>query len=612
MATLTTSWKSYASTSYTASAGAKVTFYLEAKYSSQNTANNTTTIYTRLRSTISGGTLRGSGYSFTCTYCDKRSGTGVWTFENEVIISSPAKTITHNSDGKKSLSLSASAKNTYWNIDKSLNATVDLPKINRLAIVTSASDFTDEENPILSFSNPAGFTVYPYLNFYDDNNNLVHQLYRNSESITSPYTWNITDEERISLWSATNKQQKYKVNVGVNTYNGTTKLGNNSKAQIMTYINAEPSQSTVFTETNQKVIDILGTNTAETLIQNVSKLKLTSTPTVKKSATVSKILFEHNNLSTEDKESPYEYIFDVVNSKFKVTIVDSRGYSIPTEYTKTIIEYIPVNIDSFSFKRENPTSSNIKLNSQISYKQTNFVTTANIPTIKWKVGTDGQLNTLTTSDYTIDAENNKITISNLVLENVLPYTEENRLYLYVNDLLTEDTENEPVLRGIPTCDMGEHDFQVNGDLFVADTNRENKVNILEKINQNADNINFLKTQKVLWDDYLYMNGSQTANLSENISDQPNGIVLVFCAYSDGELHDWDWCTHFVPKRIVELKPGGGHDFNFNTSNYAHIGSKYLYINDDHITGHANNTASGSNNGVTYNNTYWVLRYVIGV
>lgn len=481
MATLTTSWQSYASASYTASAGAKVTFYLEARYSSQNTANNTTTVYTRLRSTISGGTLRGAGYSFTCTYCDERSGTGVWTFENEVIISSPAKTITHNSDGTKSLSLSASAKNTYWNINKSLSATVDLPKINRLATVTSASNFTDEENPTLSFSNPAGFTVYPYLNFYDNNNNLVYQLYRNSESITSPYTWNITSEERSALWRATNKQQTYKVNVGVDTYNGTTKLGNNSKAQTMTYVNAEPSQSTVFTEINPKVINVLGNANANTIIQNVSQLKLVSTPTVKKSATVSKILFEHNNLSVEDKESPYEYTFTVINSKFKVTIVDSRGYSIPTEYTKSIIEYTPIDITQYSFKRYNPTSSDIVFNATIKYKQTTFKNTVNVPTIKWKVGEQGALNTISSSDYTIDTTNDTITITNLVLSNVLSYQNSEKMYLYVNDLLTEDTENMIVTKGIPTFDAGEHDFQVNGDLFVADINRQNPVNILDAI-----------------------------------------------------------------------------------------------------------------------------------
>lgn len=446
-----------------------------AKYTSQSTVDNKTTYY--LKSTYyipSQSYIRFDSATAKLDGTSKSYGSTT-LYKGETTIQEVSRTITHNSDGSSPTKSVKTEWSATFGGSGTSTASISMPKINRLATITSASDFTDEENPTLSFSNPAGFIIYPYLNFYDKDNNLVHQLIRKSESITSPYTWNITDEERSALWQSTNKQQTYKVNVGVDTYNGTTKVGYNSKAQTMTYVNAEPSQSTVFTETNQKVIDVLGTDTAETLIQNASKVTLVSTPEVKKEATVSKILFEHNNLSTEDKESPYEYSFDVVNSKFKVTIVDSRSYSIPTEYTKTIIEYIPVNIDSFSFKRENPTSSNIKLNAQIRYKQATFGTTENVPTIKWKLGADGELNTLTTDDYTIDAENNKITISNLVLENVLPYTEENRFYLYVNDLLTEDTENEPVLRGIPTCDMGEHDFQVNGDLFVADVNRQNKI-----------------------------------------------------------------------------------------------------------------------------------------
>lgn len=446
---------------------------------SQSQANNTSTIKYYLYM-ISMDGYSGSG----ATARGYINGGQVGTFTSIGVnatkqIGTKSITVTHNNDGTKSVSYSASV-DTSWSLgDASLSGTLTLPKINRLATVTSASDFTDEENPIIEFKNPAGFSVYPYLNFYDDNNQLVYQLIRNSVSATSPYKWNITTEERNALWLATNKQKKYTVNVGVDTYNGTTKLGNNSKPQTMSYINAEPTQSTTFTEQNQKVIDILGASTAETLIQNVSKVKLSSTPTVKKGATVSKILFEHNNLSTEDKESPYEYPFDVVNSKFKVTIVDSRGYSIPTEYTKSIIEYMPINIDSFSFKRENPTSSNIKLNAKISYKQTSFNSVNNAPTIAWKMTADGQLNTLTADDYVVDSENNTITISNLILSNILSYKQDNRFYLYVNDLLTKDEENLFVTQGIPTFDAGEHDFQVNGTLNIADENRENIKTLLD-------------------------------------------------------------------------------------------------------------------------------------
>ena len=440
---------------------------------SQSQANNTSTIKYYLYM-ISMDGYSGSGATSRGYINGEQVGTFTSIGKNTTKqIGTKSITVKHENNGKKTVSYSASI-DTSWSLgDASLDGTLILPKINRLATVTSASDFTDEENPIIEFNNPAGFSVYPYLNFYDDNNELVYQLIRNSVSATSPYKWNITTEERNALWLATNKQKKYTVTVGVDTYNNGTKLGYDSKPQIMSYVNAEPTQSTTFTEQNQKVIDVLNSSSANTLIQNASVVKLETTPTTKKKSTVEKVLFEHNNISTPADSSSYSYSFVAKNSKFKVTVVDSRGYSVETEYTKDIVEYLPININNFSFKRENPTSSNIKLNAQISYKQTSFNSVNNVPTIAWKMAVDGQLNTLTTDDYVVDSENNTITISNLILSNILSYKQDNRFYLYVNDLLTEDEENLFVTKGIPTFDAGEHDFQVNGTLNIADENREN-------------------------------------------------------------------------------------------------------------------------------------------
>ena len=104
MATLTTSWKQQAKASFS-TGSATITFYLDAKYSSQSIANNTTNVQTRLTSAYTkGNSIAGAGYKFTCTYCSTVSGSGVWTFENETITSGGA-TVTHNSDGTKTLTI---------------------------------------------------------------------------------------------------------------------------------------------------------------------------------------------------------------------------------------------------------------------------------------------------------------------------------------------------------------------------------------------------------------------------------------------------------------------------------------------------------------------------
>lgn len=117
---------------------------------------------------------------------------------------------------------------------------------------------------------------------------------------------------------------------------------------------------------------------------------------------------------------------------------------------------------------------------------------------------------------------------------------------------------------------------------------------------------------ILWSGAYYMNGNQTVNLSENVSAQPTGICLVFSTYANGAAVDANFIEFFIPKTIVAQKPGGGHSFMMAKSLFDAIATKYLYINDGSIAGHADNTATGSANGITYANNAYVLRYVIGV
>ena len=122
-------------------------------------------------------------------------------------------------------------------------------------------------------------------------------------------------------------------------------------------------------------------------------------------------------------------------------------------------------------------------------------------------------------------------------------------------------------------------------------------------------------QNVLWGDGMTigmsMTAGHTANLSEAVSAQPNGIVLVFCAYNGTDDTNDSWQSFFVPKQLVALSTAG-HTFTLSRGKFAYVGTKYLYINDTSITGHADNDLTGTSNGITFANNKFVLRYVIGV
>lgn len=110
---------------------------------------------------------------------------------------------------------------------------------------------------------------------------------------------------------------------------------------------------------------------------------------------------------------------------------------------------------------------------------------------------------------------------------------------------------------------------------------------------------------------MYMTESHTIGLLEPVSEQRHGIILVFCAYNDTSDTNYSWQSFFVPKQLVALS-SSGHTFTLSRGKFTYAGTKYLYINNTSISGHADNNLTGTNNGITYANNKFVLRYVIGV
>lgn len=121
-------------------------------------------------------------------------------------------------------------------------------------------------------------------------------------------------------------------------------------------------------------------------------------------------------------------------------------------------------------------------------------------------------------------------------------------------------------------------------------------------------------QKTLWSGSYFLNDSQTVTLSEAISAQPNGIVLVWSYYSDGASENSNFSTYFIPKHFVSLHGGRGISIFISNSSASIVATKYVYVSDTQLTGHSNNNAAAASksSGVTISPRYFVLRYVIGV
>ena len=146
-----------------------------------------------------------------------------------------------------------------------------------------------------------------------------------------------------------------------------------------------------------------------------------------------------------------------------------------------------------------------------------------------------------------------------------------------------------------------------------DTIQANNIEIEERLTATEEFVH--RESKILWGEDLtsgmYMTAGDTINLVEAVSAQKHGIVLVFCIYNGTDDTNHNWQSFFVPKQLVALSTSA-HTFVLGSGKFTYTGTKYLYINDTSISGHDDNNLTGSNNGITYANDKFVLRYVIGV
>ena len=158
-------------------------------------------------------------------------------------------------------------------------------------------------------------------------------------------------------------------------------------------------------------------------------------------------------------------------------------------------------------------------------------------------------------------------------------------------------------KGLLTCGMDADftgDMNVNGILIKGC----HKIRTLRVGSDNSYTYNSID-----W----YMDGDKTVNLEEKLSEQQNGIILVW-SYYDGGPKNWSWNFTVIPKIFTTDNPsvGGMCTFMANNATFGSVAVKYLYIYDDRITGNNNNKNTGTGtSAIKYANNKFVLRWVYG-
>lgn len=340
---------------------------------SQSTQNNTTTFRLYGYFYYGGGDSVGSDYStFNLDGQTIKSGSYRY-YPGYTLLGTKDITVTHNNDGSfpgRSVGISASS----YHMSGSTSGNIYANKIDRQATVTSATDFNDEGNPTIKYSNPGGFRINARLEFAGS------IIRRDNIANTGTYTFDLTESERKLLRQKCTANSMTVREVIATCISGSTESFWTWQDKTMTLINANPEfNNFTFKDINTKTIALTGNN--QNIIKGYSNVQATipvaNKAIAKKETTMSKYRFtcgdKADDQSYSDTADVNLTINGVPNGTFIVYATDKRDNSTPvTKLANQVIDYSPLTKISIDAYRSGGVSEEVILQLEGTINVVNF------------------------------------------------------------------------------------------------------------------------------------------------------------------------------------------------------------------------------------------------
>jgi len=568
---------------------------------SQNVSNNSSTISYALNIYRDSGGIVSSAakdFSIKINGITVASGTNIIGGSGLKVLKTGSTTIYHNSDGSKTFELSFSQEiaitwNGTWIGTVTGSGTGTLNTIPRATTPTFHASSVELGGTLTIYLNRASTSFAHVLEYK------IGNLTGSIGSGTTAYYWAVP----LSLASAIPNATSGVVTVLCHTYNGSTYIGTKSSTFTITIPSTmKPSANVTLSEG----VDTIASKYSY-YIQNKSKLKVTISASGIYGSTI-------KSYKTTIDGVPYasnSFISNVLANSGQRTITtvvtDSRGLSITITKTINVVAYQEPKINSFICSRASSDGTindeGTCLSATINYTITNLGDSSYKLEVKEKGEAD--------SSYVVISSGSLAILNTIILsdEDVLNVDLSYDVRLSVGDYFTTSYAY----------------FDIGTSFTILDFNANGKAMAIGKASELEEGLEIampttfstkptiLTDDNILWQGNDPMNGGTTITLSKPISSQMFGIVLVFSRYAEGQTMNYHFNQFFVPKKMVELFSGGGHNFMMNTE-FIYWANKYLYIKDNIITGHANNVVNKGENSLGYimNNGAFALRYVIGI
>ena len=254
-----------------------------------------------------------------------------------VTIHTITATVNHNPEGAGNCYLYAKINGpgltTMEGTYVSGTSTVTLDTIPRYAALAAAPDFHDEEDPVITYSNPAGNSVSTLdacISLDGSNDDIS---YRSIPKTGSGYTFTLTEAERNLLRSAVTAGRSREIFFYVRTVIG-GKIGYSTVSRTLTIKDPEPVIQPTVTDSNDTTYALTGSR--DVLIRYYSDAAVTIGASAVKQAVLAgqKVACGGKSLTGDGT------IHAVESGSFVFSATDSRGITAQKTVTVPFVEYI--------------------------------------------------------------------------------------------------------------------------------------------------------------------------------------------------------------------------------------------------------------------------------
>lgn len=289
-------------------------------------------------------------------------------------------TVPHGEDGSRKTTISVNiGGNVIW-ANGSQEVTLDT--IPRAGTIIEAPNFTDEDNPTIKYSNPAGNSATIQACITDTNGNVQYAKYRNISSTGTEYTFNLTDAERQALINAVpNGTNEIYVRFYVKTIINNATVGTPKELQRkFTVINTEPEISSVVKDIGSYSVGTL-TKDELTMIKGFNHMHATMSVKLKKGATIVKQTIQNGTTIVEGSAAEFPSSED---NRFIFTVTDTFGNTVSEESYITLTEYVKLTCNVVA---NNPTADGdmaFKINGNYFNDKFSNVGVNNTLTVQWR------------------------------------------------------------------------------------------------------------------------------------------------------------------------------------------------------------------------------------